>query len=138
MQFLEVDKNSDANRFLWKAHEGAQSQGYQILNEVGSNIRVQGRAGLFGEDRVHSSEAPLHRLCPWRNLDFEGAQVALVQLGRRADVRVICRCRVGGIDSTRISTSSVQCKIYHGGCGGSDRVPEAEECFVSSIIVGPT
>ena len=71
VQFLVVDCDSDATRFLRDAHEGAQPRRRGVLNETGREIGVQNGVCLFEEDWVKSVGARLNRLSPWRYLDFE-------------------------------------------------------------------
>ena len=71
VQFLVVDCDSDATRFLRDAHEGAGPRRRGVLNETGRKIGVQNGGYLFGEDWVKSVGTRLDRLGPWRYLDFE-------------------------------------------------------------------
>ena len=72
-QFLVVDGDTDATRFLGDAHEGARPRRRGVLNETGREIGVQNGVYLFGEDCIKSVGARLNRLGPWRHLDFKRA-----------------------------------------------------------------
>ena len=71
VQFLVVDCDSDATRFLRDAHEGARPRRRGVLNEADCEIGVQNGVCRFGEDWVKSVGTRLNRLSPWRHLDFE-------------------------------------------------------------------
>ena len=68
---------------------------------------------LFRKDWVQSARAPLYRLYPWRNFDFERAQgrFSVVQFGRD-DVGKLRESRRRGIDSNGVTASGVQHEIY--------------------------
>ena len=59
VQFLVVDCDSDATRFLRDAHEGASPRARRRLNEAGGNMRVQDGVCLLREGRVQSIRARL-------------------------------------------------------------------------------
>ena len=71
VQFLVVDCDSDATRFLRDARKGARPRRRGVLNAAGCEIGVQNGVCLFGEDWIKSVGARLIRLSPWRYLDFE-------------------------------------------------------------------
>ena len=43
--------------------------------------------------------------------------------GQYTRIRVFCECRAQSVDSVRVPTESVQCKVYR----GASSVPKAEE-----------
>ena len=71
VQFLVVDCDADAARFLRDAHKRARPRRRGVLNETGREIGVQNGVYLFGEDWVKSVGARLDRLGPTRHLDFK-------------------------------------------------------------------
>ena len=62
VQFLVVDCDADAIRFLRDPHEGARPRRRGVLNETGREIGVQNGVYLFGEDWVKFVGARLNRL----------------------------------------------------------------------------
>ena len=72
VQFLVVNGDSDAPRFLRDAHEGPRPRLRGVLNEAGREVGVQNGVDLFGEDWVKSVGTRLDRLNPWGHLCFEG------------------------------------------------------------------
>ena len=71
VQFLVVDCDSDATRFLRDAHKEARPRRRGVLNEAACEIGIQNGVCLFGEDWGKSVGARLNRLSPWRYLEFE-------------------------------------------------------------------
>ena len=117
--------------FIWNSFERAQPRGHGMLNEAGSDLRVQDSVGLVGEDWVQSVGARLDRLCPRRDFHFERTQKGstLIQLERREDFHVFCKGSAESVDSTRVPTGGVQREIYPVDAGGNN-VPEAKKRFV--------
>ena len=90
-------------------------------------MRVQHGVCLLREGRVQSVRARLDRWCSGRGLNFKGVQRActVIQFGRgniHIYIRVFCKCRAESVDSARVPTGSVQCKVYP----GASSVPETE------------
>ena len=86
-------------------------------------MRVQDGVSLLREGRVQSVRARLDRWCSGRDLNFKGVQRActVIQFGRGniyiyiyIYIRVFCECRAESVDSARVPTGSVQCKVYLG------------------------
>ena len=71
VQFLVVDCDSDATRFLRDAHGRARPRRRGVLNETGREIGVQNGVYLFEEYWVKCLGTRLNRLGAWRYLDFE-------------------------------------------------------------------
>ena len=120
------DCGSNATGFLRDAYEGASPRARTRLNEAGGNVRVQDGVCLLREGRVQSVRTRLDRWCSRRDLNFKGLQRACtdIQFGRGINIyiRVFCECRAESLDSARVPTGSVQCKVYP----GASSVPEAE------------
>ena len=57
VQFLIVNRDSDATEFLTNAYEGARPWRSGVLHETGGEIRVENGLGLLREDRVQSVRA---------------------------------------------------------------------------------
>ena len=89
-------------------------------------MRVQDGVCLLREGRVQSVRTRLDRWCSRRDLNFKGVQRActVIQFGRGIYIyiRVFCECRAESLDSARVPTGSIQCKVYP----GASSVPEAE------------
>ena len=94
-------------------------------------MRVQDGVCLL---RIQSVRAGLDRLCSGRDLNFKGVQRActVIQFGRGKKICVFCECRAESVDSARVPTGSVQCKVYP----GASSVPEAEEKIRTNSRVG--
>ena len=120
------DCGSNATGFLRDAYEGASPRARTRLNEAGGNVRVQDGVCLLREGRVQSVRTRLDRWCSRRDLNFNWLQRACtdIQFGRGINIyiRVFCECRAESLDSARVPTGSVQCKVYP----GASSVPEAE------------
>ena len=81
-----------------------------MLNEAGSNRRVQESICLLGENFVQPVGAGLDWLGPRGDRYFKRTQGAytVIQIGRRKTVRsVMYEYRPESIDSTRVPTGSV-------------------------------
>ena len=124
--FFIVDRGSNATGFLRNAYERTtSSRARGRLNEAGGKVRVQDGACLFRQGRVLSVRARLDRLCSGWDLDSKGVQRActVIQFGRGKKNYAFYECRAESVDSARVPTGSVQCKVYP----GAYRVPEAEQ-----------
>ena len=88
-------------------------------------MRIQDGVCLLREGRYQSVRARLDRLCSGRDLDCKEVQRActIVQFGRGKKIRVLCECRAKSVDSARVPTGSVQCKVYP----RASSAPEPEE-----------
>ena len=88
-------------------------------------MRVQDGICLLRKGRIQSVWVRLDRLCSGRDPIFKGVQRActVIQFGRGKKKRVYCECRAKSVDSARVPTGSVRCKVYL----GASSVPEAEE-----------
>ena len=80
-----------------------------MLNEAGSDRRVQDSICLLGEDFVQPIGAGLDWLCPREDPYFKRTQEAytVIQIGRRKTVSVMYEYRAESIDSTKVPTGSV-------------------------------
>ena len=124
--FFIVDCGSNATGFLRDAYEGASPLARGRMDEAGGKVRVQDGVCLLREGQLQSLRARLDRLYSGRELDFKGVQRACtaIQFGRgNKKIHVFCECRAESVDSIRVPTGSVQCKVYP----GASSVPKAEE-----------
>ena len=108
-----------------------------MLDEASGEIRVQDGIYLFGKDWVQSVGARLNRLSPWGHPDFERTcrVFAVVQFGRRKDVRVGDECSGKSIESSGISASRIQRKVYPTNMGRAN-IPEAKKGYMIPYMVG--
>jgi len=85
-----------------------------MLNEAGSNVRVEDGVDLLGKDCVQSVGARLNWLCPCRNFNFERAHgtFSVVQFGRGEGVCEVRENRRNVIDSNGVPTRGVQREVF--------------------------
>ena len=106
-----------------------------MLNEASGEGEVQDGIYLFRKEWVQSVGARLDRLSPWGHLDFERAcgAFAVVQFGRRKDVRVGDECSGESIEGSGIPASRIQREVYPTNTGRNS-VPEAKKGFALAAI----
>ena len=106
-----------------------------MLDEASGEVGVQDGIYLFGEDWIQSVGARLDRLSLRGHLDFKRAcgAFAVVQFGRRKDVRVGDECCGESIEGSGIPASRIQREVYPTNMG-RDSVPEAKKGFALAVI----
>ena len=106
-----------------------------MLDEASGEVGVQDGIYLFGEDWVQSVGARLNRLSPWGHLDFGRAcrAFAVVQFGRRKDVRVGDECCGESVEGSGIPASRIQREIYPMNMERNS-VSEAKKGFALAVI----
>ena len=106
-----------------------------MLDEASGKVGVQDDIYLFGEDWIQSVRARLDWLSPWGHLDFKRAcgAFAVVQFGRRKDVRVGDECGGESIEGSGIPASRIQREVYPTNMGRNS-VPEVKKLFALVVI----
>ena len=97
-----------------------------MLDEASGEIGVQDGTDLFGENGVQSVGTRL-------NFAMTCRAFAVVQFGRRKDVRVGDECNEESIEGSGIPASRIQCEVYPTNMGRYS-VPEAKEGFALVVI----
>ena len=106
-----------------------------MLDEASGEVGVQDGIYLFRKGWVQSVGARLDRLSPWEHLDFERAcgAYAVVQFGRRKDVRVGDECIGESIEGSGIPASRIQREVYPTNMGRNSG-SEAKKGFALAVI----